>query len=179
MDFIKAVRIEYLHILAKTTICTPIVEPFYGNRKILLLVVLPYFGLIFYGFPDRVDTIYSIIITLIAMPIVFVVILIAIHIILSITILFPGYIFEHRKFVQEIKRMSFDEQEQVLSEYQKAKKVDLYYDKKKKVSGTQSILVSESRLFVPGFFILQRESVQKVFIDGPSRSKEPVCGKHK
>jgi len=173
MDFVQLTRGEYIRILIGRILVSPIKEPLWGNRRVLLLCLLPYIGLLTQGIPRWLDAINPIVV-IVLLPVLTALFLGVALTVLSIIFLLPNSIAKHRKFISYVKHLDSKKNAMLLSEYPEARRIYIYYDKKNKILGTETIYVTKNFLFVPGFFLVCWDDIEEVFVHGPTRTGTTV-----
>ena len=74
------------------------------------------------------------------------------------------YVRAHEVFVAAVRRLTEPQYDALLTEYPCRKKIEVYYDKKRKLIGSGVIYVTNNFLFVPGLLLVCREDLKEIKI---------------
>jgi len=153
MDFIKLTYPEYKRITAKY-LFAPLVVPGMRANVWILTAVFGSVSVISSGGNFE--------------PIIFaIVFFISLGITYFVAMLDDIGNYETRKsFVAKVKQLDSVQHEMLLDEYPTARKIPIFYDKRKRVAGAETIYVTENFLFVPGLFLINREEIRDVILYG-------------
>jgi len=160
MEFIELTKPEYKRILRRLILVTPLTEPL----KIVWLFVL--IG-IFIGVTRETATWLSVTLTAL--------LFLALRpgvILLSILFRRPYYQESHEEFVSKVQQLGASQYEQLSSEYPSAKRISIYYDRGKRLLGSEMIYVTDHFLFMPGLFLINREDIDEISVSGPRAAHE-------
>jgi len=75
------------------------------------------------------------------------------------------YLKAHKNFVAQVNALEAEQYAILLSEYPAAKKVEIYYDRKKKKLSPLAIYLTDSFLFVPGQLLIPRKEIINISYD--------------
>ena len=89
------------------------------------------------------------------------------------------YVEYRKKFISKVNQLNSLQTKTLLSEYPSRKKIEIYYDKKKKTTGSVAIYVTDHFLFIPGLLLVPREEVDEIKVSElywniSSRSLSPI-----
>jgi len=81
-----------------------------------------------------------------------------------------AYLKAHKRFVAQVNALETEQYEMLLSEYPSAKKVEIYYDRKKKKLSPLAIYLTDGFLFVPGQLLIPRKEIKEISYDQRSHT---------
>ena len=75
------------------------------------------------------------------------------------------YFLHRRRFIKTVKALDARQHKKLLSEYPSRKKIDTYYDKRKRIAGSEKVYVTENFLFMPGLFLIARDELDELEVE--------------
>ena len=163
MEFIELTNSEYKRILRRVALVTPITE----SLKIVGVFVLA--GIVV-GVMRETVTLVSVTLT----TLLFLMLRPGVVFLGVLSMLFSYYPRSRKIFISKVKGLDSPQYEQLLSEYSNARRVNIYYDRGKRLLGSDVIYVTEHFLFIPGLFLMSREEISEISILGRRVSHEPT-----